>query len=328
MCDPFIDAAIIPCSELTVGTWTRLASKTSKWDLVTYVCNRQHRISYFIHAAGCSVKMDVPFSIVVDAKLVSASADTGQASFFLSRPPLFFLEDVHVSSDSKSTRKWVRCADWTEGLQASTVLRHDMTGPTSALSYLWQSISAYKNGPQSSHFTSPSTASSSPSLPIPQAPFIQGRDHRPHQSNIDYLNATLPQTHGTPYLRTYNSTVQDIRPIDTTPAGYLTQFMTMSQPQISPTISSPTFSDVSGSVDDSPQLTFSTSSLDSTPDFHRRNSLPPMLMRRSFSHASLSQHHAQNHFTRQAKSETQDESLATYPGLGGSGSGTAFWPSG
>lgn len=270
--------------------------------------------------------MDVPFSIIVDAKLVSATADTAQASFFLSRPPLFFLEDKPNASDGRSTPKWVRCADWTEGLQASAVLRHDVTGPSSALAYLWQSICAYRSGPQSAHFISPSPTSGSPSLPTPPTAFIQGRDRR---TPLDYLNVPLLHSHDTPYLRPYNTTVQDIRPIDATHARFPPEFgLSMPKPQISPTISSPTFSDVSGSVGDSPQMSYPTSSLESSQEF-RRGSIPPMLMHRSFSQASISQNQDQNQFSaRQPKMEAQDDTLSNYPSLEGPGSGAAFWPSG
>lgn len=314
-----------------MGTWTRLASKTSRWDLVTYVCNSQHRFSYFIHAAGCSVKMDVPFGIVADAKLVSVSPDTAQASFYLSRSPLFFLEDVQPAADGKNIRKWVRCADWTEGLQASAVLKHDVTGPASALAYVWQSISAFRNGPQSAYFMSPSPTSSSPSLPNPAVPYIQGRDHRPQPPALDYLNTPLLQTHGTPYLRPYHTTIHDVRPIDTTSSRLTTPFglplyQSHAPVEISPTISSPTFSDVSGSVGDSPQLTFSNPSLESSPEFHRQNSLPPLLMRRTFSRPSLS--HDQNHFSGHPKSEAHDDASSTRSSYSRSGSSAPFWPSG
>ncbi|KAI0688225.1 hypothetical protein BC835DRAFT_1285198, partial [Cytidiella melzeri] len=127
---------IVPCREVRVGTWARLSLEASKHDFIAYICEGDRRVSWFVHSSGCSVKMDIPFDIITDVTIASLSSNNTQVSLFLSHPPLFFLEERHTWRDGRTTRRWVRCADWTEGSQASSVLRHDVRGPTNPLTYL------------------------------------------------------------------------------------------------------------------------------------------------------------------------------------------------
>ncbi|KAF7330411.1 U1 snRNP 70K protein [Mycena venus] len=106
----------IPCSDLSIGSWRRIATDTSQRDL-----------------------MEIPFDTIIDTELTNASpGSTGLASFVLSRPPTFYLE----SSEDGAPRHWKRCTDWTEGHQASHVLRHDLIGSAIPLVHLLQSLQA------------------------------------------------------------------------------------------------------------------------------------------------------------------------------------------
>lgn len=284
-----------------------------------YLCSAQARLSHFIHAAGCSVKMDIPFNTIVDMQLISATAESVQASFVLSQPPVFFLEDTQMASDgSGSLKKWVRCADWTENLQASSVLRHDVSGSPAPLAYLWQTVSASRSAATSRRpsvaSSSPTTASSPSVLTSPLPPPMRSREHSlPQGAGLDYMSPPRPQTNPIPFHRPYSSSVQDIRPIDTTPASrypapQFTMPFPLNQHHMSPTIPSPTFSDVSGSVGDSPSHTYSPSSFESnSPEFHRRGSLPPMLLRRSYSRSSLGQYQETHNPTTQNVVEQQHQ---------------------
>jgi regulatory protein PHO2 len=87
--------------------------------------------------------MEIPFETIIDAEFTNAAPGTGLASFLLSQPPLFFLE--YISSprpDGSTVRQWRTCPDWTEGHQASHLLRHDLIGSAVQLSHLIRNLRA------------------------------------------------------------------------------------------------------------------------------------------------------------------------------------------
>ncbi|KAH9972719.1 hypothetical protein BGW80DRAFT_1437428 [Lactifluus volemus] len=134
---------IIPCTDLTIGTWRRIATQVSKHDLVAYVCGSRKCLIWFIHSAGYGFKMEIPFGTIVDTEFVNAAPGSGLASFFLARPPLFYLEDlVAPPTGGPPVRTWKRCADWTEGMQASKVLRHDLVGSAVQLAHVIRNLQA------------------------------------------------------------------------------------------------------------------------------------------------------------------------------------------
>jgi regulatory protein PHO2 len=114
-----------------------MASQVSKHDLVAYVCESRSCLIWFIHSSGYGFKMEIPFGIIVDTEFVNAAPGSGLASFFLSQPPLFYLEDIMTDpAGGPPMRSWKRCADWTEGMQATKVLRHDLVGSAVQLAYV------------------------------------------------------------------------------------------------------------------------------------------------------------------------------------------------
>ncbi|KAJ7674170.1 hypothetical protein B0H17DRAFT_1082404 [Mycena rosella] len=128
----------IPCSDLSIGCWRRIATDTSRHDLVAYTCETKRCLTWFIYNGGFGFKMEIPFDTIIDTEFTNASpGPTGLASFVLSRPPVFYLEN---SANDGSGRYWKRCTDWTEGHQASHVLRHDLIGSAVPLVHLLQSL--------------------------------------------------------------------------------------------------------------------------------------------------------------------------------------------
>ncbi|KAF8518451.1 hypothetical protein JB92DRAFT_2902516 [Gautieria morchelliformis] len=100
--------------------------------------------------------MEIPFDSITSTTFTGASPSQGLASFFLSRPPMFYLESMSSPTGGLgTTRIWKKCADWTEGQQATKILRHDLVGATIPL------VSALKSLPGSEHHLS-----LSPSGPI------------------------------------------------------------------------------------------------------------------------------------------------------------------
>ncbi|KII84457.1 hypothetical protein PLICRDRAFT_366051 [Plicaturopsis crispa FD-325 SS-3] len=132
---------IIPCTDLSVGSWRRIATSPEKHDLVAYLCDAKRCLTWFIHSAGYGFKMEIPFSYIVDTEFTNAAPGSGLASFTLSQPPLFYLE--HVPSpepNEKALRYWKRCADWTEGQQATKILRHDLIGSAVQLVHVLRNL--------------------------------------------------------------------------------------------------------------------------------------------------------------------------------------------
>jgi hypothetical protein len=157
---------IIPCCELSVGSWRRIATPPSypvmgalpthkpSHDLVAYMSSYKRTLNWFIHSHGYGFKMEIPFEIIAHTEYsdLAPNAHThvpqSMTSFHLNRPPNFYLETSvpagpgrmgmpggyppvagygsSLPSAGGMTNVWKRCADWTEGMQASSVLRHDL----------------------------------------------------------------------------------------------------------------------------------------------------------------------------------------------------------
>jgi hypothetical protein len=129
---------VIPCTEFSIGTWRRVATTNSKLDLVAYVCDRKRCLSWFIRSDGYGFKMDIPFETIIETAFEYSGPGTGLASFVLSHPPAFYLETI--CPDNSFSREWKRCADWTEGQQASKVLQHHLSGSAVQLAHFLRTL--------------------------------------------------------------------------------------------------------------------------------------------------------------------------------------------
>ncbi|KAI0782296.1 hypothetical protein C8Q75DRAFT_703531, partial [Abortiporus biennis] len=138
--------SIIPCTELSVGSWKRIATAVNRHDLVAYVCETRRCLTWFIYSSGYGFKMEIPFEIVIDTKFTNASPGTGLASFTLSRPPTFYLETSPPPGMDPNQRMWKRCGDWTEDMQATKVLRHDLVGSAVQLAHVLRNLSIHSAG--------------------------------------------------------------------------------------------------------------------------------------------------------------------------------------
>ncbi|KAI0350050.1 homeobox-domain-containing protein [Trametes cingulata] len=157
------EITIIPCTDLKIGAWRRVASP--QHTLVAYVCEARRCVAWFIRSEGLSFKMEVPFDIVVEAHFLNVSPGVGSASFTLGRPPTFFVEKP--ADYTESARRWHVSGDWTEGRQASSVLQHVLVGPAYQLWSLVNSVSPSGTSSEASLSTptpSISDAGSSPEV--------------------------------------------------------------------------------------------------------------------------------------------------------------------
>jgi regulatory protein PHO2 len=138
---------MILCTDLSIGTWRRIATTVGKHDLVAYVSDSKRCLTWFIHSSGYGFKMEIPFNTILDTQFTNAAPGSGLASFMLSQPPIFYLENVCTPlPDGSGGRVWKRCADWTEGMQATKVLRHDLVGSAVQLAHLLRNLSTSTHG--------------------------------------------------------------------------------------------------------------------------------------------------------------------------------------
>ncbi|KAG8970547.1 hypothetical protein FRC03_006676 [Tulasnella sp. 419] len=121
---------IIECRDLTVGSWHRIASKTGVNDLIAYTAEKSQTLTWYIHCDGYGFKMDIPFSSIIKVDLHSTNDPRlAQATITLSTPPRFSMEaDSPPDANGITERTWKKCSDWTEGMQATKMLRHEVIG--------------------------------------------------------------------------------------------------------------------------------------------------------------------------------------------------------
>ncbi|KIK80967.1 hypothetical protein PAXRUDRAFT_210495 [Paxillus rubicundulus Ve08.2h10] len=181
---------IIPCTDLSVGTWRRIATTVGKHDLVAYLCDTKRCLTWFIHSSGYGFKMEIPFDIIVDTEFTNAAPGSGLASFILSQPPTFYLESCSPPGrGAELVRHWKKCADWTEGQQATKVLRHDLVGSAVQLAHVLRHLNAHTSG-SDIRLHSPGYFSNEPSpalLEVPPPPMAALADtgHHYPADNLD-----------------------------------------------------------------------------------------------------------------------------------------------
>jgi regulatory protein PHO2 len=118
--------------------------------------------------------MEIPFDHIVDTEFTNAAPGYGLASFMLSQPPIFYLENVSSPrADGTLVREWKLCADWTENQQASTVLRHDLIGSAVQLAHVLRNLHPTTPDPDvrldSPAYDSPAESPPAP-MQLPQPP--------------------------------------------------------------------------------------------------------------------------------------------------------------
>lgn len=146
--------------------------------------------------------MEIPYEIISHTDFQSAGPEEGLASFHLSQPPNFYLENISSSPGGESsahiTKSWKKCSDWTEGTQASLVLRHDLIGSAVQLAHVLNDLRELRSrssiplmsplvySPSETIATPISTSASSSTMHIPEPPLAglhpamhTGFHHRP-----------------------------------------------------------------------------------------------------------------------------------------------------
>ncbi|KAI6037658.1 hypothetical protein EDC04DRAFT_2107275 [Pisolithus marmoratus] len=194
---------IIPCTDLSIGTWRRIATTVGKHDLVAYLCDTKRCLTWFIHSAGDGFKMEIPFDIIADTEFTNTAPGSGMASFFLTRPPTFYVETLSTpvaAQAAEPVRDWKQCADWTEDQQATKVLRHDLVGSAVQLAHVLRHLNAHTTSPDI-HLHAPSyyNQDMSPALTdVPQSVTTSNHPCRENSVNLHPPGPLLPNVRG-PY---------------------------------------------------------------------------------------------------------------------------------
>lgn len=127
--------------------------------------------------------MELPFDTIVHTSFLDMTPDQGLVTFELARPPTFFLEEVAppttplmspgaspgaggagaggasaVGAAARGAKVWKKCADWTEGMQASSVLRHELIGSGPHLMHFIQQLRETRPSPVQQPYISPVSA--------------------------------------------------------------------------------------------------------------------------------------------------------------------------
>ncbi|KAI8880776.1 homeobox-domain-containing protein [Backusella circina FSU 941] len=117
-------AGLITATAVTIGSWHRM--KINQQDLMCYYKLSERAFSWHIRDSSYHFKMMISFDIISNIELnVLEDNISAQIDIDLIEPPIFFMEN--------SSGTWVQCSDFTEGMQASCVLRHIMRGLASDL---------------------------------------------------------------------------------------------------------------------------------------------------------------------------------------------------
>lgn len=90
--------------------------------------------------------MEIAFDTIIETEFHNQAPGSGLAVFILSRPPAFFLEHVVSGTSGVPIRTWKRCTDWTEGLQATTILRHELIGSAVQLAHVLGNLQTNSSG--------------------------------------------------------------------------------------------------------------------------------------------------------------------------------------
>jgi hypothetical protein len=94
--------------------------KISQQDLMCYYKLDERAFSWHIRDSNYHFKMMISFDSIAAIELnVLEDHISAQIDMDLLEPPIFFMEN---------NANWVQCSDFTEGMQASVVLRHTVRG--------------------------------------------------------------------------------------------------------------------------------------------------------------------------------------------------------
>jgi hypothetical protein len=194
------------CRSLTIGTWRRIGQ--SSMDLVIFYSPDKACVTYYINNESAGYKIEYPFAWIKNITLeqgdVSAAAEgssqrSGGLIIEMTRAPKFYM-------DGSGSGGFYECGDFSEDQQASTVMVHQLGGPSKVLSGQLAkliSLEAYQN--RHSIFDQSVFAVSAPVSPIHHRPASQPNHlmhphsgihlYPPHDPNAGLMGPPGPRGH-------------------------------------------------------------------------------------------------------------------------------------
>ncbi|KAI8141351.1 homeobox domain-containing protein [Fennellomyces sp. T-0311] len=149
-------SGLITANTLTVGSWHRM--KITHQDLLCYYNSTDRTFAWHIRDSDYHFKMVISFDIIASIE-INSLPDNVSADIHvdLTEAPLFFMENGDNS--------WIQCSDFTEGMQATVILRHSIRGLTADLRHeLFNIASLDETLCQITRFFNSSSISSSSSV--------------------------------------------------------------------------------------------------------------------------------------------------------------------
>ncbi|KZZ92901.1 homeoprotein [Moelleriella libera RCEF 2490] len=118
----------LTCRSLSIGKWTRVAQNTM--DLIIFYSPEKCTMTYYINNDQAGYKIEYPFSYIKNIWLENNEADPskmGGIVIELNRSPDFFMDS------SSSSNGFFQCGDFTEDLQATQCMVHQLGGQPKVL---------------------------------------------------------------------------------------------------------------------------------------------------------------------------------------------------
>ncbi|CAI2178962.1 17210_t:CDS:2 [Funneliformis geosporum] len=115
-----MNASVISCETLTIGSWRRILTMSSPTDLLCYYTLPQNIFTYHITNENTQFKMEFPLSDIFSVEFRPIDEVHSQIAIEVKSPPSFFMEAPHGG--------WNMCKDFTEDRQATRNRRHVLKG--------------------------------------------------------------------------------------------------------------------------------------------------------------------------------------------------------
>ncbi|KAI9334537.1 hypothetical protein BDR26DRAFT_920804 [Obelidium mucronatum] len=137
-------------SEVRIGTWRRVA--TTHESLICEISPFQGILRWSLIESGFTFRFEVLLMTVMDVSIQSIppppphhqqhqDSSLSVVTLDLCNAPSFYRE--LMDPQGQSTNMFAQCSDFTEGVQGSTVLRHEIHGETKEMEKLFDLLSEY-----------------------------------------------------------------------------------------------------------------------------------------------------------------------------------------
>ncbi|KAI8838954.1 hypothetical protein BC829DRAFT_31281 [Chytridium lagenaria] len=126
----------LPITSLSCGTWRRTLDPNRR-DLLAGANLSSRCLQFVIDCNNTGFRVEIPFDSILHINSIpSPSADELHLSIDLAYPPNFCMQ-----VDAPQSKIWIRCSDFTEGGQGSSILFIGSADPEMPFSTLWRARS-------------------------------------------------------------------------------------------------------------------------------------------------------------------------------------------